>query len=239
MRYSFRLLCVGALAVMPVFGCDFFPDPDEDGDCGCDDGNECTLDLCVGDGCETEPVEDGMECALNGTSGVCVSGECAVNLCEGVVCDDGNECTEGTCDYADGSCTFPPVGDGKPCGAGGYCQGGMCEVLVDQCTETDLAAIEAGDEPDPTVLMECTSLAQPGFQPGNLLACLNDLTECLEDAGTGLTAQCSSCFALLGCCVIGECPTPCSAAPPEPGNACDVCIQESCQPQVDVCVGGQ
>jgi hypothetical protein len=227
MRFSLCFLC---LLGSVVLGCDLFPNDGEE-QCGCDDGNECTLDLCVGDGCETEPREDGWECALNGTSGVCVSGECVVNLCESVVCNDGNECTEGACDYVDGRCVFSPVSDGEPCGNGGYCLAGECTVLVDRCTDNDLAAIETGEEPDRTALAQCAQLAMPA---DNLLACLDDITECLEDAGTTLTTECSSCFALLGCCMVDAC----AACWPGPGDACDACIEESCQTRVDICVGG-
>jgi hypothetical protein len=104
-----------------------------------------------------------------------------------------------------------------------------------------LGAIEAGDEPDNDAIIECARAAIP-IGPGNLLECLNSITECLEDAGTTLTTECSSCYSLGACCVMNECGPwtggPCTPEP-QPGDACDMCIEEYCQPLIDVCVGGQ
>jgi murein DD-endopeptidase MepM/ murein hydrolase activator NlpD len=50
-------------------------------------------------------------------------------LCEGVVCDDGNECTNGMCDPATGTCDYTPVTDGTACDFGGLpglCKAGKC-----------------------------------------------------------------------------------------------------------------
>jgi len=45
-------------------------------------------------------------------------------------CDDQNECTDGICDPADGSCTYAPVEDGVRCDDGaGTCQQGVCRRL--------------------------------------------------------------------------------------------------------------
>jgi hypothetical protein len=75
-------------------------------------------------------------------------GDSGENLCEGVLCDDGNECTEDTCDPDDGSCDSTVVADDSACnfqGLPGLCKSGVCEdatlcegVVCDddnQCTE--------------------------------------------------------------------------------------------------------
>ncbi len=94
-------------------------------------------------------------------------------LCEGVDCDDQNECTEDVCNGADGSCEYAPiecvpdfndctvdtctpalgcsanVADATPC-AGGTCQAGACELTgsVLPCTEQGIRnAIAAGGGP--------------------------------------------------------------------------------------------
>ena len=94
-------------------------------------------------------------------------------LCEGVDCDDQNECTEDVCNGADGSCEHPPVdcvedfndctvdtctpglgcsatvADATPC-AGGTCQAGACELTgsVLPCTEQGIRnAVAAGGGP--------------------------------------------------------------------------------------------
>src|SRR5262245_38659132 len=69
----------------------------------CDDGNECTLDVCDDRGCSHPPVEAGADCG-NPNGEVCSApdtcdgaGVCVPNHApEGTVCD-GGRCTEGAC----------------------------------------------------------------------------------------------------------------------------------------------
>jgi hypothetical protein len=70
------------------------------------------------------------------------------DLCEGVGCDDGNECTQDVCDPADGVCDYAPVQDGATCGDGaGTCQAGSC-VGTFACTEQGIRdAIAEGGGP--------------------------------------------------------------------------------------------
>jgi hypothetical protein len=58
-------------------------------------------------------------------SGVCE----AVDLCAGVDCSDGNECTDDVCDPADGSCSNPAVADGTACSIG-ECVSGACQATA-------------------------------------------------------------------------------------------------------------
>jgi hypothetical protein len=93
--------------------------------------------------------QDGTPCTYDGIEGVCVGGVCGEDPCEGVDCDDGDACTEGTCVYPDATCeftqvlcddeelctedvcdpaegcVFAPVADGTPCGSG-LCEAGEC-----------------------------------------------------------------------------------------------------------------
>ena len=48
------------------------------------------------------------------------------DLCEGVDCDDENECTDDACSLATGLCESTPLEDGSPC-TGGTCQAGTCQ----------------------------------------------------------------------------------------------------------------
>jgi len=107
--------------------------PDLCMDVDCDDGNECTEDLCdPADGTCDNPAEtDGTMCDFEGVGGICMSGVCEdAGLCDGIDCSDGNECTEDLCDPVDGSCDNPAEMDGTVCdfgGVGGVCMSGVCE----------------------------------------------------------------------------------------------------------------
>jgi hypothetical protein len=81
----------------------------------CDDGNPCTVDACVSGECTNVPVSDGMLCD---DASVCtVSSECQAGACVGVywiTCDDGEECTDDSCDAVEG-CFAIPVANGSAC----------------------------------------------------------------------------------------------------------------------------
>jgi len=237
MRYLFGFLCVCALGVVPLVGCDvgvgglclFEPCPDECEGVVCpDDGNECTEEGCDGGSCDRSPAPDGWNCDFGGDVGVCISGVCEKDLwCGGVACK--KECIKGHCDLVAGTCEYYiAVEDGTTC-SGGICLERVCVTLTDQCTADDLAAIDAGEEPG----SDCTEGVEWTFE------CFTVVGGCLQElSGTSLSSPCLRCYALGACCMLRECDSACDA-PPLPGDDCDMCIQEMCQPQVDVCVGGQ
>jgi len=142
MRYLFGFLCVCALGVTPLVGCsETTGDGGSGGSAGtggsggggtggmpecqnpedCDDGQECTADVCADGMCEYTPLADGT------------------------ACDESNECTTGMC--ASGECDTTPVLDGTVCGNGvGTCQTGICSNVA--CTEQGIRdAIAAGGGP--------------------------------------------------------------------------------------------
>jgi hypothetical protein len=98
-------------------------------DLDCDDSNLCTTDVCDPiDGCEyvhnSEPCNDGDACTTNDV--------CAAGVCTGggmLDCDDGNPCTDITCDSGSG-CTFPSIpgscDDENACTDGDTCVDGVC-----------------------------------------------------------------------------------------------------------------
>ena len=208
MRYLFGFLCVCALGVVPLVGCDIL-----EGDCpgGCDDGKPCTHDVCGFLGCYHEWSDVGTTCNLDGVAGVCIRGVC--DLCEGVVCDDGNECTV-DCNPTTGTCDYIPVGDGTPCdfdGLDGVCVGGFCgENLCEDeacddgnvCTEGLCDYRDGVCDFEPKVCDdgdECTEdLCDPAF------GC--DFTALVED-GT----ECG----WHHWCIAGVCEPPCDAASEE------------------------
>ena len=79
-----------------------------------------------------------------GGMGVCEGVECN---CQGVECDDGNECTEDIC--ADGVCDYAPVENRVACGDGpGACEAGICVGGVFACTEQGIRdAVAVGGGP--------------------------------------------------------------------------------------------
>ncbi|MBI5607783.1 MAG: hypothetical protein HY902_02770 [Deltaproteobacteria bacterium] len=95
----------------------------------CDDGNPCTADACdQKTGCTatntTSQCDDGDACTL---ADVCADGKCTPGKAD--TCDDGNPCTDDTCDKTDGckhgnntaSCE-----DGNACTGGDACANGAC-----------------------------------------------------------------------------------------------------------------
>jgi hypothetical protein len=98
----------------------------------CDDLNECTEDACDPQSgiCDYTPVADDTACDFGGLPGLCKAGVCEdAMLCDGVNCDDLNECTEDACDPQSGICDYTPVADDTACDFGGLpglCQAGEC-----------------------------------------------------------------------------------------------------------------
>jgi hypothetical protein len=203
MRYVFGFLCVCALSVMPGAGCDF--------------------DILEG-----------------------------ANPCEGENCDDGNRCTRGHCRWPPVRCEQHPVPDGMlSCsvdGVSGVCMDGVCDLcegvecedgvclngvcVIDQCTADDLAALEAGDEPNMEAWLECVL----SFSPSEWAAgCVSRFTSCMQDFETSLSTECLGCIAGHACCMAG----PCECGFPLPVPDCQMCVEQDCRPPLASCIGGQ
>ena len=127
------------VALDPATDCVTFPIACVAG--GCDDGNECTSEVCntTTEACEFTNVSNGISC--DGGSGSCESGTCVDN-CDGVDCSDGDVCTQDVCDSATGGiCSNPPGQAGNLCDAGGgpgtgQCDGaGGCPVIDPLCVQ--------------------------------------------------------------------------------------------------------
>jgi len=117
-----------------------------------DDDNQCTNDVCdpATGTCGHVTVEDDTACDFGGSPGLCKAGVCVdAMLCEGVMCDDDNECTSDACEPATGECNHTPIEDGTGC-TDGICRAGVCGPLcsvanVCHCSEAGIrAAIEGG-----------------------------------------------------------------------------------------------
>jgi cysteine-rich repeat protein len=134
-------------------------------DSHCDDGNDCTGELCTANVCSNPPLADGTSCvggvcdALSSSCELCVDdgsgidsgctaetphcqGTSGARLCvactESSHCADGNECTQDVCTA--GECSNPPQSEGFGC-TGGICTvSGVCEV----CIDSEWSAIDLG-----------------------------------------------------------------------------------------------
>ena len=95
----------------------------------CNDGNVCTDDSCdPGVGCTHLPnqaaCDDGSVCTL---ADQCLNGECAAGAAAN--CEDGNLCTQDSCDPLLGCLHVATVGecsDGNECTTGDHCEQGIC-----------------------------------------------------------------------------------------------------------------
>ncbi len=120
-------------------------------DAACDDGDACTEnDACAGGAC----TGSAKECP---EGEACVEGDCIPDLCVDVTCEDGNECTDDTCDPTTGECEFPnnadACDDGDLCTENDACADGACagseidcpegESCVDgECVETPACVVD-------------------------------------------------------------------------------------------------
>ncbi|MEC8024633.1 MAG: LamG-like jellyroll fold domain-containing protein, partial [Myxococcota bacterium] len=92
----------------------------------CDDGNECTQNLCADGVCEHPPVEDGTLCGngeVCGSASCCHSGSCTTiefPACPVAICG------EAICSDDTGACTTAPV-SGPCCGDGTSDPGELCD----------------------------------------------------------------------------------------------------------------
>ena len=130
----------------------------------CDDGNDCTDDLCNGEeGCEQvglqgDECKDGNPCT--------VADHCEQGVCVGspVACDDSNHCTDDSCDET-GGCVFNantlPCDDGDACTLGDECEDGDCVGIPTSCDclkDEDCAGLEDGNACNGTLFCDVEDL---------------------------------------------------------------------------------
>ena len=197
----------------------------------CDDDNGCTQDACKGaDGCVHTEVTGGecMDMDPCTAGDHCDSGQCVGNP---IVCDDGNPCTDDSCDGL-GGCVFTEntaeCDDNDPCTVADQCKAGACAGVSISCdcqTDEDCEALDDGNLCNGTLACQTDMLPyRCGVEPGTEVVCAEP---------EGVDAIC-----LQALCVpeTGEC----LMQPYHEGLACedgDGCtIGESCQ--AGVCSGG-
>ena len=96
------------------------------------------------DVCEGVDCDDNNECTYD----VCdpATGTCEhFGNCDCVDCNDDNECTDDVCDLTTGMCTNRPLEDGTDCGDGaGTCQAGSCTFARTEQGIRDAIALSGG-----------------------------------------------------------------------------------------------
>lgn len=189
----------------------------------CEDGNDCTTDVCLNGFCyhtdHTDPCDDGDACT---TTDRCAGGACVGG--PALDCDDGNACTTESCVPATG-CDHTPV----PACA---CDAPACETCRAECTSAGTA---------------CSSACWLGFQ-----SCLDGCSTqtycapfCQADLGTCLASCPTDASCHPACDAASGCGTACSPlAPPADGDAdgvtdeSDNCVADANPAQSDLDADG-
>ena len=217
----------------------------------CDDGIECTEDLCEGvDGCSHQALDSG-ECK---DGDACTAGDhCETGECVGspVICDDNDPCTDDECDGAGGCFNFDNTADcddGDPCTVADECSSGSCVGTPVSCqcqSDADCVPLEDGDACTGTLYCdnssfpfqcttdEATVVSCPGPPAGPDASCLT--ASCAaDDGGCSLVPDHEG----LACddgnpCTLGDkCGTGICAGANEPNcNDGNPCTDDGCDPE--------
>lgn len=186
----------------------------------CDDGNPCTDDGCdLEGGCthtfNTAPCDDGNLCSVNDTcsEGVCIGGPLGP---EG--CDDGNPCTDDSCNPAGdggaGACVH--VNNANPCDDGQLC------TQNDSCSDGECAG---------------TPYIPPSCNDDNL--CTTDSCNPLANDGAGAcsnTANTLPCDDGFFCTESDVCTGGACVGHPRTCNDDNSCTADSCDELAETCV---
>jgi len=222
----------------------------------CDDGKPCTIDACDDktQKCASVNYADGTACD-DGT--VCSQNDaCKAGVCQGVTinCDDGNPCTDDSCDVAKGCANAANTAkceDGNKCTLGDTCKDKACTAgtTFDKCDDANPCSddfCDAGkgcghdnntagcDDNNP-----CTTgdVCKSGGCVGGAAKVCDDGQACTDDSCDKLkgcvaannTATCNDNDActVSDVCAAGKCAG-------KPGPACDdknPCTADSCDPK--------
>jgi Dictyostelium (slime mold) repeat len=159
-------------------------------DLDCDDDNPCTADSCASSGgCRHTPLPgccttdtdciDSSACTVNES---CQAGSCVSDV---VSCDDGNACTNDSCDAVVGCRNLPVVngiacGDGDVCNGTETCQGGTCT------PDTPPAC----DDGNPCTTDGCDSVT--GCTVQAIAGCCNSDADCTDSSACTVNERCVS-----------------------------------------------
>ena len=187
-----------ALAVL-LSGCGVQSDSEDVGDTGsavggpcvtrveCDDGNECTNDICNDGVCESIPWDTAYACA----GGTCIGGVCMPpvpgNECVTRMDCAFIECTVPVCD--NGWCLYYAGSDWQSCGTGSFCIGGSCAECLSNTDCND------GDDctDDVCIAGQCQSNRVENGETCETGVCCHGCSlngnACVSDCPTGMTCN--------------------------------------------------
>ena len=198
---------------------------------------------CASGYCEMYPLEDGTPCDTGSVcelSGACVSGQC---IGKPLDCDDGNVCTDDSCDPKEGCVHKPnsePCDDQNPCTDTSTCEGGVCVGHDNKCqctTDKDCADKNDDDlcngvlhcvsghcEVDPNTVVKCDG---PAKDACHTLVCEPKTGQCVPTpAQNGTPCDDGSKCTTLDQCIDGQCvggtPLSCDDQNPCTDDACDL-----------------
>jgi hypothetical protein len=166
----------------------------------CDDGNACTTDVCSAGRCQRQNAADGAACsdgnACNGAE-TCQAGRCAAGRT--LSCDDGNPCTQDSCNPTSG-CSFARVAGCSACTTAADCNDGEA-CTADACVNGRCVIQPVADGTSCTDGDFCDGLetCRAGrCAPGTAPDC-NDDNSCTTDSCDPGAGQCTHKSA-AGCC---------------------------------------
>mgnify|MGYP006928180156 CR=1 FL=1 len=165
-----------------------------DGIGGCDDKNPCTDDACdAKTGCShtnnTKACDDGDACTSGvgggkgkavGSGDLCAAGKCVPGA--KVVCDDGNPCTDDSCDANKGCIKLNnsiACDDKNACTKSEKCAAGVCGGGASKCDDADVCT---ADSCDATTGGTCKNTAITGCKACTQAAGCDDKNACTKDA---------------------------------------------------------
>ena len=216
----------------------------------CDDGNDCTKDLCVGaEGCQQEALE-GTECKDDDPCTVgdhCEAGACVSTP---AICNDDNPCTDDSCE-ASGKCLFSPNNDDcddlNPCTVADQCAEGSCNgtsVNCDCAANSDCGILEDGDLCNGTLFCNTEKLPYTcEVAPESIVSCpmpQGPDAVCLQAVCAPESGECSQVPAFVGfaCddgdeCTVGDLCVEGLCSGGVATNCADdnPCTDDSCEPE--------
>ena len=220
----------------------------------CDDDNVCTTDSCdPATGClfllNQGPCDDGDVCSLGD--------HCHIGECESsgtLNCDDGNPCTNNSCNPEVG-CVFPPAAgacdDGSLCTTEDTCKNGLCvgtgflwcddeDACTDDSCDSDVGCQHVHNQEPCNDGNPCTTVdqCQAGVCTGSGALECDDSKVCTDDScdpATGCTyvANVAVCDDADKCTTVDQCAGgTCVGSVPKVCDDSNLCTFETCDPKL-------